>query len=208
MPRRRRGEYSLAKSTSFSIFPITNSSDMNSDKVYYSAKNVGQETYKAKIRLNVTITPGDYTNITDNLYDNESFQQYQQSIQQKEKVKNSYRRELSRFFSRDFSKDRIEHDEHEHMYNRNRRHCRTISHDSSFRNSLKYSFEKIKLRAKSQKYAQQEITPAGEMVSLPEMMMTMQRHGLSGKNSWRKSRKMRSSIAKNGHYVVVLLNSN
>ncbi|MCP9258707.1 Centaurin-gamma-1A [Dirofilaria immitis] len=111
MPR-RRGGYTLTKSTSFAIFPATNSSD----KAYYLAKNDvdGQGTYKAKICLNVTITPDDYINpINDTTCDddddddnstsiNQSFkqqqQQQQQSIQQKEAIINHYRRELFQFF--------------------------------------------------------------------------------------------------------------
>ncbi|VDM23229.1 unnamed protein product, partial [Wuchereria bancrofti] len=52
MPR-RRGEYTLAKSTSFTIFPIVNASD----KAFYSTKNTDKKLCKAKIRLNVTIAP-------------------------------------------------------------------------------------------------------------------------------------------------------
>ncbi|KAM3724553.1 Centaurin-gamma-1A [Dirofilaria immitis] len=195
MPR-RRGGYTLTKSTSFAIFPATNSSD----KAYYLAKNDvdGQGTYKAKICLNVTITPDDYINpINDTTCDddddddnstsiNQSFkqqqQQQQQSIQQKEAIINHYRRELFQFFSRDFSR------------NNRRRCCRTTSYDSSFRNILKYSFEKIKLQTTNDKYAKQEFISTGQ-----DTMMTMQRNGLSGKDcssgksSWRKSQKVHRS---------------
>lgn len=196
MPR-RRGEYTLVKSTSFTVFPITNSSD----KAFYSANDTGQGTYKAKIRLNVTIAPA--TVFTNDPYeeDHESSLSsvnelcHQQSMQQKEKTKNGYRRELLQLFFRDFSKDHTLPSEY--LCNKNKRQYRATSHDPSFRNSLKYSFEKIKLLTASQKYTKQETKSSGEVVSLvnlmPDMLMTMERNGSSGKNSWRKVRKVHRS---------------
>ncbi|VBB34031.1 unnamed protein product [Acanthocheilonema viteae] len=233
MPR-RRGAYTLTKSTSFTVFPITNSSD----KVFYSANNTDQGTYKAKTCLNVTIAPDNcatFINDTNKEEQQTSLSSVKQSyqMQQTNKTRNGYRRELFQLFEektrngyheffRDFSNNNFIPEEH-NKHARNRRQYRTISHDSSFRNSLKYSFEKMKLRAASQKYTKQETKPFGEIISvmnlMPGMLTAMKRANLSGKNSRKKSRKvhrsksgapkiMHSSIAKNGHYVEVLLSSN
>uniref|UniRef100_A0A0R3S781 DUF4817 domain-containing protein n=1 Tax=Elaeophora elaphi TaxID=1147741 RepID=A0A0R3S781_9BILA len=199
MPR-RRGEYRLTKSSSFAIFPFANSSD----KAFYSAKNANQGTYKAKMRLNVTIAPGNCTCLDNDVCEEEqqSAQQQsyqQQSVQHKEKAKNGHRRELLQlFFSRDSSKDHTISEEEHTCVNNCRRQYRTTSHESSFRNSLKYSFEKIKLRGTSQKYARQESAPSDEMISLMDMMpdvlvTTVEREYLSGKGKWRKSKKVHRS---------------
>ncbi|VDM15021.1 unnamed protein product [Wuchereria bancrofti] len=158
MPR-RRGEYTLAKSTSFTIFPIVNASD----KAFYSTKNTDKKLCKAK-----------------------------KLTQQKEKIKTGSSRESLQFFPRDFSKDYTI--SHEYKPNGNKRQLRTTSHDSSFHNSLKYSFEKMKLRATSQKYAKHEkMKSSGQMDMMPNMLMAIERNGSSGKNSWRKPRKIHRS---------------
>ncbi|VDN86700.1 unnamed protein product [Brugia pahangi] len=199
MPR-RRGEYTLSKSTSFTIFPVVNASD----KAFYSAKSTDKKLYKAKIRLNVTIAPD---HINDE-YEEEQQQSplssvnkssyHHQLIQQKEKIKNVCSRESLQFFLRDFPKDYPI--SHEYMPNRNRRQLRTTSHDSSFRNSLKYSFEKMKLRATSQKYAKHEkMKSSGQMDMMPNLLMEMERNGSSGKNSWRKTKKVHRNAFVNSH---------
>ncbi|KAL4001723.1 putative GTPase activating protein for Arf family protein [Acanthocheilonema viteae] len=178
MPR-RRGAYTLTKSTSFTVFPITNSSD----KVFYSANNTDQGTYKAKTCLNVTIAPDNcatFINDTNKEEQQTSLSSVKQSyqMQQTNKTRNGYRRELFQLFEektrngyheffRDFSNNNFIPEEH-NKHARNRRQYRTISHDSSFRNSLKYSFEKMKLRAASQKYTKQETKPFDAFVNSQE----------------------------------------
>ncbi|CAG9540692.1 unnamed protein product [Cercopithifilaria johnstoni] len=201
MPR-RRGEYTLTKSTSFTIFPIANSTD----RAFYSAADTDQGTYKAKICLNVTITPDNCTTAaTNDAYKEEHESSLssiketdqQQSIQPEiSKTRNDYCGKLSEIFSRNFSNDNIISDGCNNSI-KNRRRYRTTSHDSSFRNSLKYSFEKIKLCALNQKYSKHETKLSDEIISLmnlmPDMLTKMKRNSLSGKDSRKKSRKVQRS---------------
>uniref|UniRef100_A0A915PQJ9 Uncharacterized protein n=1 Tax=Setaria digitata TaxID=48799 RepID=A0A915PQJ9_9BILA len=196
MPR-RRGEYRLTKSTSFTVFP-----DSSTDKGYYFVTNTDNDTYMTK--RNLTITADNYAFLINDAYekspspDQESQQQEQQK-QEKEKCKNGYHRELSRIFSRNFVQNHIT--DHSDCLNARKKHqCRTTSHESSFRNSLKYPFEKMKLHATvNQKYCKREPTSStsGKLFSfmnaLPEIGRSVQRNGFSGKDRWRKPRKIHRS---------------
>lgn len=225
MPR-RRGEYTLTKSTSFTVFPTS----YFTDKAFYSAKNADQGTYKAKICLGTTSAPANCATLTSDTHEveqqsslssakesyqqesslssvDESYQQesslsfiseqsQQETMQKKKKIKNSYRQKLLQLSPPDFS---IYHTApREYTYaNRSKRQYRTTSHDSSFRNSLKYSLEKIKLRVSSQKYAKRESKLTGGIISvihlIPDMSIAVERNGLSGKDSWKRPSKVHRS---------------
>ncbi|VDK85015.1 unnamed protein product [Litomosoides sigmodontis] len=209
MPR-RRGEYTLAKSTSFTTtLPFTNFSN----KSFYSVKNeTDQGTYKTKIFLNATIAP--LSNCSTIINDtcatkgrqqqlslatsNDSYHLRHSSKRGKKMTMNSGQ-ELPPLFSPNnhdaFADGKFE-------YAKSKRHrCRTISNDSSFRNSLKYSFEKIKLRATSVKRAKSETEGKSidELISLMSQipsvtsMVKPARNHLAENGSWKKLRKVRRS---------------
>lgn len=204
MPR-RRGEYTLAKSTSFTtILPFANFTNNS----FYSMKNTDQGSYKTKLFLNTTITPDNCATIINDTYANANERQQQLAYQQKQSregwkkmTKSDRRDELPQLFSQNFINDHEIRDQ-AHGYTRNKRHhCRTVSNASSFQNSLKYSFEKMKLRTTSVKYAK----PETEAKSIDEMIISLmnlmpvtsmaktERNHLPGNRSWKKLRKVQRS---------------
>ncbi|VDM97832.1 unnamed protein product [Thelazia callipaeda] len=147
MPR-RRGEYALVKSTSFTLFPvlgnINSKEDANLKKTKQKLTNSGS-------------TSVDYTFISNIACKELSSVSKENCKERKIDAKLSDNRGFCKFFLRSSS------DNHQEFWSSKSSQNRTSSYDS-FRNPLKNSLGKIKLRATSRSCVKQETTTSSVKV--------------------------------------------